>query len=87
MIAAHPSPARAPPSSLISFLDRLTSFVRAFDSTENRASADVEFIKEKFGYPEEDVKDWLKTVKWTWDTREVRENVIRDDDDDDVIKF
>jgi len=78
MIVAHPSPTRAPPQSVISFLDRLTSFVRAFDSAENRISADVEFIKKNFGYPEEDVKAWLETVKWTWDTREVRENVIRE---------
>lgn len=76
-IAAHRSPERAPPASVISFLERLTTFVQAFDSAENRTSADVEFVKERFGYPEEDVKAWLETVKWTPDAREVKETVLR----------
>jgi hypothetical protein len=54
MIAAHPH--RASPEVLRIFLNRLTEFVRAFDSSEKRAKDNVEFIKEKFGYPEEDIK-------------------------------
>ena len=37
----------------------------------------MEFVKERFGYPEEDVKAWLETVKWTPDAREVKETVLR----------
>lgn len=78
MIAAHPSPTRAPAPAVIAFLDHLTTFVKAFDAPEARTSEDVEFIKARFGYKEEDVKAWLDTVKYTIDTREIRESVIRD---------
>ena len=54
MIAAHPT--RAPAQALSTFLQQLSGYVREFDSKEKREKADVEFIKEKFGYPEEDVK-------------------------------
>ena len=54
MIAAHPT--RAPAQALSTFLEQLSGYVRAFNSPEKRAKDDVEFIKEKFGYPEEDIK-------------------------------
>lgn len=54
MIAAHPT--RASPEALRTFLDTLTTYARAFDDPAQRAGADIEFIKDKFGYPEEDVK-------------------------------
>lgn len=54
MIAAHPT--RAPADVLKVFLEKLSGYVRAFDSQEKRAKDDVEFIKDKFGYPEEDIK-------------------------------
>ena len=54
LIAAHPT--RAPADALKPFLATLTTYVRAFDSAEKRELADVEFIKDKFGYPEEDIK-------------------------------
>ena len=78
MIAAHTSADRAPPAAVQSFLTRLTGFVRAFDSKENRASANVDFIKERFGYPEADIKAWLATVGYTHDTAAIREAVVRD---------
>ena len=53
MIAAHPT--RAPSELVKPFLSTLTTYVTAFDSEENRAKENVEFIKEKFGYPEEDI--------------------------------
>ena len=53
MIAAHP--ARAPSELVKPFLSTLTTYVTAFDSEEKRAKENVEFIKEKFGYPEEDI--------------------------------
>ena len=55
MIAASTDPERAPTEALTGFLSKLTTYVRSFDSQEKRAKDDVEFIKDKFGYPEEDV--------------------------------
>ena len=54
MIAAHPT--RASDDALRTFLDGLSGHVRTFNSEEKRAKDDVEFIKDKFGYPEEDIK-------------------------------
>jgi hypothetical protein len=56
LIAAHPSPERASEEAVRRFLADLTAYVRRFDSEENRAVKDIDFIKEKFGYPEEDIK-------------------------------
>lgn len=56
LIAAHPSPERAPEEAVQHFLANLTTYVRRFDSEESRAAEGIDFIKEKFGYPEEDIK-------------------------------
>ncbi|KAF7970081.1 hypothetical protein HWV62_25064 [Athelia sp. TMB] len=64
LIAAHPSQDRAPPAALRTFLTTLSGYVRDFGSPEARAGPSVEFIKAKFGYPEEDVTAWLKTVAY-----------------------
>lgn len=56
MIAAHPNAERAPPESVRTFLAELSKYVRTFNSPEAREKADVEFIKERFGYDEEDIK-------------------------------
>ena len=56
LIAAHPSPERAPEEAMRHFLANLTTYVRRFDSEESRAAEDVDFIKEKLGYPEDDIK-------------------------------
>ncbi|TFK92669.1 periplasmic binding protein-like II [Polyporus arcularius HHB13444] len=74
LIAAHPT--RAPADALKPFLATLTTYVRAFDSPESRNSADVDFIKEKFGYPEEDIKAWLKTVGYPQDCAAIPRQVI-----------
>lgn len=37
------------------FLQVLSTHVFAFDASENRAGPNIEFIKETFGYPEEDI--------------------------------
>ncbi|KAJ7455333.1 hypothetical protein B0H11DRAFT_2067698 [Mycena galericulata] len=50
LIAAHPSPQRAPPDA------GLSGYVREFDSAANRAGPNLEVIKAKFGYPEEDIE-------------------------------
>ncbi|KZT73009.1 periplasmic binding protein-like II [Daedalea quercina L-15889] len=76
LIAAHPT--RASPEALRTFLDTLTVYVRTFDDPAQREAADVEFIKEKFGYPEEDVKAWLKTVAWSHDCATIPTKVITD---------
>jgi hypothetical protein len=61
LIAAHPSQDRAPSHELRVFLQTLSSYVVAFDASENRAGPNVEFIKEKFGYPEEDIRvEWIQ---------------------------
>lgn len=54
LIVANPE--RADAKEVRDVLERLTRFIREFDSEEKREKDDVEFIKEKFGYPEEDVK-------------------------------
>lgn len=54
LIAAHPE--RAPADALRPFLGTLSTYVREFNSEANRAGPNVEFIKDKFGYPEEDIQ-------------------------------
>jgi hypothetical protein len=55
LIAAHPSQERAPTDEVRAFLVALSTYVVSFDAPENRAGPNVEFIKETFGYPEEDI--------------------------------
>ncbi|TDL25707.1 periplasmic binding protein-like II [Rickenella mellea] len=78
LIAAHPSPDRAPPVAVRTFLANLTTYVRAFDSDEKRAKANVEFIREKFGYPESDIKAWQLTVRYTEDCTAIPGKVLVD---------
>jgi len=37
------------------FLEALSTYVISFDTPDNRAGPNVEFIKETFGYREEDI--------------------------------
>ncbi|TBU42376.1 periplasmic binding protein-like II [Dichomitus squalens] len=74
LIAAHPE--RAPADSLREFLGTLSTYVREFNSRENRAGPDVQFISEKFGYPEEDILAWLKTVGYPEDCAAIPRKVI-----------
>jgi len=76
LIAAHPT--RATTDALSTFITDLSGYVRAFDSEENRKTADVEFIKAKFGYPEEDIRAWLKTVAYPQDCAAIPTSVITD---------
>ncbi|KDQ59337.1 hypothetical protein JAAARDRAFT_34078 [Jaapia argillacea MUCL 33604] len=79
LIAAHPSPTRAPVETLTTFLTTLTAYVRSFDSAEKRESGEnVEFIKNTWGYDEQDVKQWLGTVGYTGDCRKVEGKVIEE---------
>ncbi|KAL0954919.1 hypothetical protein HGRIS_003851 [Hohenbuehelia grisea] len=76
LIAAHPT--RAKPDELRTFLANLTTYVRKFDSQESRAQDNVEFIKDKFGYPEADIKAWLDTVAYPPDCAAIPSKVITD---------
>ncbi|EKM58327.1 uncharacterized protein PHACADRAFT_207160 [Phanerochaete carnosa HHB-10118-sp] len=76
MIAAHPT--RAPAQALSTFLQQLSGYVRVFDSKEKREKDDVEFIREKFGYREEDIKAWLATVGYPPDCATIDTKVIED---------
>ncbi|GJE88682.1 periplasmic binding protein-like II [Phanerochaete sordida] len=76
MIAAHPT--RAQDQALKTFLEQLSGYVRAFHSQEKREKEDVEFIKEKFGYPEEDIKAWLATVGYPSDCATIDTKVINE---------
>lgn len=78
LIAAHPDPKRAPPEAVSKFLATLTTYVRAFDSPEKRASENVSFIKDKFGYPEEDITAWMKTVGYPADCAVIPKHVLTD---------
>ncbi len=53
LIAAQP---KTDAEELKAFLSKLSTYVASFDSAESRASRNVEFIKSKFGYPEEDIQ-------------------------------
>ncbi|KAI0264398.1 periplasmic binding protein-like II [Gloeopeniophorella convolvens] len=78
LIAAHPSQERAPSQDVRVFLQTLSTYVAAFNTPEKRAGPNVEFIKDKFGYPEEDIKAWLATVGYPADCAAIPESVISD---------
>ncbi|TCD64813.1 hypothetical protein EIP91_003594 [Steccherinum ochraceum] len=71
LIAAHPTRAAPAAAALSTFLSKLSEY-------GVRESKDVEFIKEKFGYPEEDIKAWLKTVGYPQDCAAIPAHVITD---------
>lgn len=73
LIAAQPSVSSA---ELRQFLKTLSTYVRDFDSAENRAQKNVDFIKSKFGYAEEDIQAWLKTVDYPGDCATIPQSVI-----------
>ncbi|KAA1467629.1 periplasmic binding protein-like II [Dentipellis sp. KUC8613] len=76
LIAAHPE--RAAAETLRTFLQTLSTYVRAFDAPAQRAGADVQFIREKFGYPEADIKAWLETVAYPADCAAIPRKVLTD---------
>ncbi|KAI0317062.1 periplasmic binding protein-like II, partial [Amylostereum chailletii] len=76
LIAAHPDPTRAPPAALRAFLAALSAAVAAFDAPAARAERDVAFVRDRFGYPEEDVRAWLDTVGYPQDCATIPIEVI-----------
>ncbi|KAF4596591.1 hypothetical protein EYR40_007716 [Pleurotus pulmonarius] len=76
LIAAHPE--RAPALQLSQLLDKLSTYVRSFDSAKKRSKEDIEFIKTHFGYAEDDIKAWLVTVGYPQSCSEIPRKVIQD---------
>jgi len=58
LIAGHPD--RAFPDATNVFLAKLTDYVVEFNSEESRATKNVAFIEEKFGYPKKDIEVRIK---------------------------
>ena len=56
MIASHNDQNRAPDSEVSTFITELSKYVTEFDSPAKREKDDVEFIREKFEYKEEDIR-------------------------------
>jgi hypothetical protein len=76
MIAVRPSSSSLAGDALRAFLASLSAYVREFDTPSKRAGPNVEFIKEKFGYQEEDIKSWLETVGYPTDCAVVDPEVV-----------
>jgi len=76
LIAAHPE--RASSQDVIAFLTGLTAYVQEFDSEESREKRNVPFIKDKFGYSEEDIKEWMKNVSYPMSCLEIPSRIILD---------
>ncbi|KAF5367413.1 hypothetical protein D9758_003639 [Tetrapyrgos nigripes] len=75
LIAAQPSISA---DALKEFLTSLSGYVRDFDSEDSRATKNVPFIKEKFGYKEEDIQAWMKTVGYPEECLAIDRKVIED---------
>ncbi|KAJ3995749.1 periplasmic binding protein-like II [Lentinula boryana] len=73
LVAAQPS---ANTEALKQFLTTLSTYVSSFDSTERRETNNVEFIQSKFGYGEEDIKAWMKSVSYPQDCLVIPKDVI-----------
>ncbi|KAJ3985158.1 hypothetical protein F5890DRAFT_1410072 [Lentinula detonsa] len=73
LVAAQPS---ANTEALKQFLTTLSSYVSSFKSTERQETNNVEFIQSKFGYGEEDIKAWMKTVDYPQDCLAIPKDVI-----------
>lgn len=65
------------PARLRALLASLQERVRAFDSEEARKQDNVDFIMREFGYPEEDVRGWLQTVRYVQTLEGCDEEMIR----------
>jgi len=76
MIASSTDAKRAPAKEVRDFLAGLTKYVREFDSEEGRKQKDVDYIMKSHGYPEEDVRAWLETVKYVPDCGTIEGNVL-----------
>lgn len=64
MIAGHPD--RAFPDATNVFIARLTNYVVAFNSEESRATKNITFIEENFGYPKKDIEVRIKAPRFCY---------------------
>lgn len=80
LIAANPSSKTNPhhTKELSEFLNQLSTYVNKFNSEESRKGPNVEFIKKNFGYNEDDIVAWLKTVGYPDDVATIESNLILD---------
>jgi len=62
------------------FLQRLNIEVQDFNSASSREAGgkNIAYIQKSLGYPEEDIRAWLKTVDYPSDIREIKESVVRE---------
>jgi ABC-type phosphate/phosphonate transport system substrate-binding protein len=74
MIAANLD--RAAKEELKVFLSDLSGYVRAFNSDEKRAKANVDFIETEFGYPRTDIQAWLNTVGYPDNCGSISQKVV-----------
>ncbi|WWC68068.1 uncharacterized protein I206_101987 [Kwoniella pini CBS 10737] len=74
-IAASPT---ASSEIIKKFLSSLQPYVQHFNSAEAREKEDINFVHSYFGHDEDDVKEWLKSVKWEDQLLEVKEDVVRE---------
>ncbi|KAM0748336.1 periplasmic binding protein-like II [Meredithblackwellia eburnea MCA 4105] len=63
-IVAPPSLISGRSTELKKFLANLSGSIHAFDTKEAREGSSRSFIEGHFGYPEEDVRAWLDTVRY-----------------------
>ncbi|KAJ3836991.1 hypothetical protein F5878DRAFT_652807 [Lentinula raphanica] len=64
------------PESLTQFLTALSSHVNAFDSVQSRETKNIEFIRSKFGYKEQDIEAWMNTVGYPQDCLVISKDVV-----------
>ncbi|WWC59579.1 uncharacterized protein I303_102136 [Kwoniella dejecticola CBS 10117] len=74
-IAASPSTSS---ESIKTFLLSLQPYVQNFNSPQAREKDDIDFVHSYFGHDKEDVKEWLKSVKWEEHLLEVKEDIVRE---------
>lgn len=51
-------------------------YIRVFDSETSRSGENINFIKEKFGYPAPDIEAWLRTVGYPQDCLVIKKDII-----------
>ncbi|KZS92571.1 periplasmic binding protein-like II [Sistotremastrum niveocremeum HHB9708] len=78
MIAARNSSEHVSHSEIRRFCATLTQYVRSFDSADKRQKENIEFLKTRLGYPEEDARAWMLTAGFPEDCTAIPGKVITD---------
>ncbi|KAF8340517.1 periplasmic binding protein-like II [Cantharellus anzutake] len=77
MIAAQTKdPSESEPFDFLvsNWLESLTVYINRFTTADT--AIQVKYIKDTFGYKEEDIRSWLITVAWTLKAKDIRESVL-----------